>query len=540
MVVNQMEEGVALNKVKQSFIEGAFILLAAGMINRLLGFIPRMTLPRIIGAEGVGLYQLGYPLLIAVLTIITGGIPIAVAKLVAEAEAEQDKRKILSVLKAAFTILFAVSIPLTIALWALAPWIATRLLTDERVYFTLLSMCPIVILVGISSVIRGYFQGKSNMIPTALSQVAETLVRSVFVLLFAYLLLPYGVQFAAAGAMGGVLFGELVSAVILLWQLYSDHQREPSSAFQSSDRLQTAATRNNRTLGRLLAIAIPVTGSKMVGSASYFLESVMIVQSLAIAGVATAMATAQYGMLQGMVMPILLLPGVLTYSLSVSLVPSLSEAHAQNDMRTIHKRLHQSIRLALVCGVPFVVIMLVLAEPLCEILYGDPAPGQMLKWMAPFALFLYVQNPLQATLQALDKPGAALVNTFMGAAVKLILIYLFAAKLEWGMTGAVIAICCNIALVTILHWNSVHALTGFSMRFSYLWKALVVAGLMATIIYGLMYRSGLGYIPFKFAASLVCGMGVYFLGCYAVGVIQKRDLFRLPWIGVRLARRFKP
>ena len=121
----------------------------------------------------------------------------------------------------------------------------------------------------------------------------------------------------------------------------------------------------------------------------------------------------------------------------------------------------------------------------------------------------------------------------MGAAVKLILIYLFAAELEWGMTGAVIAICCNIALVTILHWNSVRALTGFSMRFSYLWKALVVAGLMATIIYGLMYRSGLGYIPFKFAASLVCGMGVYFLGCYAVGVIQKRDLFRLPWIGVR-------
>ena len=73
MVINHSEEGVALKKTRQSFIEGAAILLAAGIINRLLGFVPRMTLPRIIGAEGVGLYQMGYPLLIALTTIVTGG-----------------------------------------------------------------------------------------------------------------------------------------------------------------------------------------------------------------------------------------------------------------------------------------------------------------------------------------------------------------------------------------------------------------------------------------------------------------------------------
>ena len=457
-------------------------------------------------------------------------MPIAVAKLVAEADARRDDKQIRSILRASFAIIFAISVPLTVALWMSAPWIATRLLTDVRVYYTLLSMSPIIVLVSISAVIRGYFQGKSNMIPTALSQVAETVVRSICVLAFAYAMLPSGIHFAAAGAMVGVLIGEIVGAAILLQNIYKD--RRASRALDAvtgphRNRLPPSARRG--ALRRLLAISIPVTGSRLVGSASYFLESVMIVQSLAIAGVATAVATAQYGMLQGMVIPILLLPGVLTYSLSVSLIPSLSEASARNDMRTVHKRLHQSVRLAFVCGAPFVVMMFMLAEPLCELLYGDPAPGKMLKWMAPFALFLYVQSPLQATLQALDRPGAALVNTFVGASVKLVLIFLLAAKLKWGMPGAVVAICCNIVLVTVMHWNSVRALTGFKMRSAYVWKTAVVAGLMAAVCYGLMYRSGIDLMPMRFIAAALTGMIVYVLGLVAAGVIVKRDLHKLPW-----------
>src|SRR5690606_276978 len=136
-----------------------------------------------------------------------------------------------------------------------------------------------------------------------------------------------------------------------------------------------------------------------------------------------ALATAQYGALQGMVIPLLLLPTALTYSLSVSLIPSLSEAAANNDHRTIQKRLHQSLRLALLIGTPFAVITFVLAEPICLYLYNDTNVAGMLKWMAPVALFIYLQAPLQAALQALDKPGTALLNTFIGASIKLTLIY---------------------------------------------------------------------------------------------------------------------
>src|SRR5690606_13801063 len=116
---------------------------------------------------------------------------------------------------------------------------------------------------------------------------------------------------------------------------------------------------------------------------------------------------------------------------------------------------HQSMRLALVSGAPFAVIMYILAEPLTLYLYADESVGRLLRLMAPVALLLYFQGPLQATLQALDHAGKALFNSFFGACVKLSLIVLLAAKLQMGIIGVILAINLNIALVTMLHYISV-------------------------------------------------------------------------------------
>lgn len=207
---------------KQSFIQGTMILLAAGIINRILGFIPRIGLPRIIGPEGIGLYQMGYPFLIVVLTIITGGIPIAVAKLVAEAEAERNEARVRSIFHISLSISFTLGILFTVLCLGAAKWMTTHLFTDSRVFYTFICMSPIVVIVSVSSVIRGYFQGRQNMIPTAVSQVTETLVRSVAVLAFAYFLLPYGLHYAAAGAMLGVMIGELAAMFVLAAQYKSN------------------------------------------------------------------------------------------------------------------------------------------------------------------------------------------------------------------------------------------------------------------------------------------------------------------------------
>jgi stage V sporulation protein B len=394
-------------------------------------------------------------------------------------------------------------------------------------------MSPIIVIVSLSSVYKGYFQGRQNMIPTAVSQVCETLLRIVCVLVFANALLPYGVEYAAAGAMIGVMIGEFLGLIMLLFY-YSRNKKGYLRVTQVAIGSNKTFRTNRNIFKRIIRISTPVTASRLVGSLSYFLESIAIVQSLAIAGVATALATAQYGMLQGMIIPILLLPSALTYSLSVSLIPSLSQAAARNDMQLIHKRLHQSLRLALVTGAPFAVIMYVLADPLCFYLYKITDVSVMLKMMAPIALFMYFQAPLQAALQALDKPGNALLNTLIGATIKLGLIYLLATKPTFGILGAIMAINMNIVIVTILHWGSVSRLFKFSMHTSDFLKVGTSMLIMGTICYLIMNTSWSPSIFLRFSSASFISVIIYLICIIQFKLIQTNDFRRIPWISRRM------
>lgn len=511
------------------------ILLLASIINRILGFIPRIMLPRIIGTEGVGLYQLGYPFFLVIVTLIAGGIPLAIAKLVAEAESIGNSQRSAAILRTSLVYATAIGFLFTFICLFGAPWVSQHILTDPRVFQTFIAISPMIVIVAVSSVYRGYFQGKQNMMPSAVSSVIETVARIICVLWFSYLLLPWGIEYGAAGAMLGVVFGEIVGLAVLLWQYQRFHgkmQAKPkpdSTACTDTTVEQQSKASFFSLLRQILKVALPVTGGRLVGSMSYLLESIITARSLAIAGIATAVATSQYGALQGMVIPLMLLPGALTSSLAISLVPSLAEAQAKGDMRTIHLRLHQSIRLALVTGAPFAAIMYVLAEPLCLLLYDNVSVAGMLKVMAPIALFSYTQAPLQATLQALDKPGRALINTLIGAVVKLILIYYLASNPSLGIYGAIFAIIINIIIVTLLHGISVSKALRF--RFPPL-DIIKVGGLMiimsaaAAYLYNelvLISNQGLHFI----VTCLIAGV-IYLILAACLRLIDWHDIKRIP------------
>ncbi len=542
------ERGVVLKK--QTFIQGAMILLAAGIINRILGFIPRIALPRVIGAEGVGIYQLSYPFFIVLVTLITGGIPLAVAKLVAEADTGANRYSPQRILQVSLSFTLTLGVVFMFLCIIFAPWVTKYVLTDERVYHTFVSMSPMIAIIAVSAVYRGYFQGKQNMMPTAISSIVETIIRIVCVIWFAWLLLPHGIAQAAAGAMLGALVGEFGGMLVLLWK-YSRQKKElPLAKHQnmsnlSSKRITTETpvmkdtdTTQTGLIRRLLAISVPVTAGRLVGSLSYLAETIVTAQSLALAGISKGLATAQYGALQGMIIPLLLLPGALTSSLATSLVPSLSEASAQGDRALIHKRMHQALRLALVTGAPFSVFMYVLAEPMCLVLYNDASIGSMLKLMAPFALFIYIQAPLQAALQALDRPGKALLNTFIGAVIKITLILTLASRPEYGIFGAVIAICVNSTVVTLLHAQSVRKLLQF--RFKIMDWVKTGAGMFimgaATL---LVYEETVMILPFwvRMLLAPFVGLIVYFIVMGWTKMIDFHDLTRAPFIGSWFKRR---
>ncbi|MEX2104956.1 MAG: stage V sporulation protein B, partial [Bacilli bacterium] len=382
---------------KQTFIQGAIILAVAGLLAKILGFIPRILLPRIMGDVGVGLYQMAFPILGLMITLTTAGIPIAISKLVSEAIAQNEQKKVRHILMISLFIVGGLSIVFTPVLFFAAPLIADVLLTDERAYWPLIAMVPIVPLIGLSAVLRGYFQGKQNMRPSAIYQVVESAVRVGSITFCASLLLPYGVEYAACGAMIGVVLGELAGVLYLIWQF----RRVKWSGILAAKK--ETQLNHFSILQSIMRVAIPVTTSRLVGTVSMVIEPMLVTHSLAIAGFSIAATTAMYGRYAGMAIPILFFPFFVTYSLYVSLVPAISEAMANKNYLNVHHRLNQAIKLSLITGAPAVVLLFVLAIPITSLLYDRSEVGTLLQILAPFSLFLYLQAPLAAVLQGMDR-----------------------------------------------------------------------------------------------------------------------------------------
>ncbi|MCA0992795.1 stage V sporulation protein B [Pseudalkalibacillus hwajinpoensis] len=511
---------------KQTFLRGTLFLILAGLITKVLGFINRIVMVRVMGEEGVGLYMMAVPTLILTITLTRMGLPVAISKMVAEADAEGNRQKIKQILIVSLSITTVLSVIFTTMMIFAAPFLSKEVFTDERTFYPLVAIAPVVSIVALSSVLRGYFQGLQNMRPSAYSQVIEQIVRICLVAVLTGAFLPYGVEFAAAGAMISVVLGELASLLFMF------------SMFKMKKRIKIRSGFFNylkggrRTFNSLMKISLPTTGSQLIGSLSYFFEPIMVARSLAIAGVATTLATKQYGHLTGLAIPLLFLPTFITYSLQVSLVPAISEAHAQKQYKQIQHRLSQAIRLSMVAGGLSVVVTYIFAVPLMDIMYNAPHVAIYVQVMAPFFFFYYFQGPLAAALQALDLAKAAMINSFIGAGVKLIAIFFLASRPELGIMGAALAIVIGILLVTLLHFATLVKAIGFSLVVSDLLKgvtSIIATGFAGHFLYHSFSSSSTDLFGTVLAISVTSI--IYLVILLLLGLINRHDLRRMPFIG---------
>jgi len=517
--------------MRQTFIKGTLIILVASFITRILGFVYRILLSRIIGAEGMGLYQMAYPTITVAFTLVTGGLPVAIAKLVAEAQARKEHEKIRTILRQSLAIVLALSLLCAGGMFLAAPGL-TRLLNDPRAHAVILAMIPVLPVTGVAAVFRGYFQGKQNMIPSAVSVTVEQVIRIGLSIWLAWRHSPYGVAAATAGAMLGMVGGELCGLLTLLWQYRRERpdRSPPSAPLPAADKAES--------LSALVRLSVPITASRLVGTVSYFLEPILVAQSLAAAGFAYTEATGMYGQLAGMAIPLLLFPTVLTYALSVSLVPAVSEMAALRNRARIRQRVRQSMRLALLVGVPFSLLLTVLAEPICTLVYGTPEVGRLLQMMAPFSLFLYFQGPLNATLQGLGQARAAMLNSFAGAVVKFIAILLLATRPSFGIAGVAVAIVLSFICVTILHWYSVARRIGNALSGGDFLKVGASCAVMGIAVHLLDPLTAQLPLLSRTFALTIFGFVSYGAGLLLFGAVTQRDVARLPKVGPFLSRWF--
>ena len=514
---------------KQSLVKGAFVLTIAAFISKILVLANSIVQARVLGSEGIGLKMMVMPFMGLMITLTTIGLPVAISRLVAGAEAQRNGAKIKKILVVSLVTTSILSLVVVSISILSGNIFSSYFLMDERSYYSFMALIPIIPIVAISGVLKGYFRGMQTMNPIAISQVIEQMARIGFTYYLVQRLIPYGIEYAAAGAVASSVIGETFSLVFLMVMFKLSHQIK----LRIPNYIWKKALRGKDIFAELLQTALPTTGNGLIFSVSKAIQPIVITKSLAVAGISSVMITKQYGMLTGYVMPLLFFPGFINQSLGVTLVPAISEANANNNPRLIQRRLYQAICVALSVGVPSTILLYLFGNELMTVVYNSPQAAPLLKFIAPFFLFYYLQTPLQSALVGVGQAKVAMLNNMISKGTTLLLIYPLSSSLRLGIYGVILAISIGVILETLLHAFFVFKLIGFYVK---LWEMTKIA--LAGISMGLSGKMAFTYLyngPLKLGSammiSLLFAILIYLIILVYMKVIRRDDILRIPLVG---------
>lgn len=561
---------------KKSFVKGAGILAISGLIVKIIGAVFRIPLMNIIGSEGIGLYQMAYPIYAFLLVASTAGLPVAISKMVSEELALGNYYGGYRIFRISRRLLTLVGIITSVILFA-GSGLISKIQGNPKSIYPLMAISPALFFVSIMSAYRGYFQGMHVMHPTALSQIVEQLGKLIIGLTLAALWLPKGPEYAAAGAIVGVTLSE-VAALALLLGIFRKEKKVILHNARLTYRTHYQAPSQD-IIRRLIEIAIPVTiGASImplvnmsdqiivvnrlapivdkIANVPYNLESFIefamekgaqIPAGLTLESIPTSMptvhteyvkmiATRLYGVLTGGVNTLINFPAVLTIALAMSLVPAISESHALKDKKGVISKTTLGIRLTLLVGLPAAVGLGVLAEPILRALYRLPEweyiyGRELLITLCVGVVFLTLVQSLTAMLQGVGKVGIPVRNLLIGALFKVVITFVLVGNPLWNIQGAALGTVACYGIAAILNFLSVIKYTGikFSLM-DFIIKPTIssaVMGLAVYFTYGIFLAKTSSNI-LSLGLSIIIGVLVYTIMLPITNTITEEDLKALP------------
>ena len=495
------------NKNK-SFIGGTLILGIAGLIIKVLGAAFRIPLGNIIGAEGMGYYQKAYPIYNLFLTLAIAGIPTAIARLVAERYAVHRPKEAYKVFRSSFYLLLCTGIVTSSALILSAKWLTGAYLSTPKAYYCMIAIAPALLFCPLMSAYRGFFQGRQNMKPTAVSQVVEQIFRVALGLGLAILLLPKGVEYAAAGASFGATAGGVFGFLGIAY-VYLRNKKEIVSEFEDSTEGKTSSTK--KILKEILVIAVPITIGSAVLPIMNTIDMMVVGKRLMAIGYSAEVANSLYGELTGFAQPMINFPQVLTQAVSISMVPLVASAFMRKETDFMQDSIRLGIRYTMIIAVPCAIGMSVLSKPILMLLY----PGQResainaapcLSILAISVIFLGLTHALTGILQGVGKQIIPVRNLAIGAIAKVCVTFLLTGIPSLNVKGAAFGTLTAYAVSAILDFIGVIKYTG--TKFDYkltVFKPVLSAAVMGAVVFG-AYR--LVSLHFGNAISSVIAIGV--------------------------------
>lgn len=419
---------------KNLFLKSTIILILGGIITKILGFVIRIIYTRIVGAEVIGLYSLVMPTYSLLITIATLALPTTISKLVAE-----GKHNNLQIITTSTILIMLINFFVVIFMLFSAKFIAYNLLHEERCYLLIIAMSLTFPIISISSIIKGYFYGRQNMVPNVVSNIIEQLVRGLLIYLFVPSIMAYSDIFAAASLFFFSFLEEVVSIFVNLLFLPKNIQIKPSSL-----------TFNKSILKNILNISLPTVSSRLIGNVGYFFEPIILTNLLLLNGYTNNYIVLEYGAYNAYTMTILTVPSFFITAISSSLIPEISKNYLKRNYPALKKRLKEALGFALFIGISYSFILVFFGKNILFALYNTTMGLNYIKVLIPFFPLFYIEAILMSYLQALDKAKITMIITIIGVLVKLLSLCL-ATFFHIGMYALVISEIVNILVVVSLN-----------------------------------------------------------------------------------------
>lgn len=444
---------------KSRILSGALLLTAAGVLSRIIGFFYRIFLSRTFGAENIGIYQLISPVMALAYSLSVAGFQTAISRITATAGAAKGSKKSSSaenlrgytVLAAGMMLSLLFSICIACFVYFHCEEIAVRFLLEARCAPLLKILALSFPVSSIHSCVSGYFYGKKSAGFPAFSQLFEQLVRvgSVLFLCNAFFVENAGKTPNISIAVMGMVIGEIASAVLSLLYLWlcfqkADRSLSASKEFPVPERVFSVPA----LFPELFMMALPLSAGRIIQNLLQSIESIAIPDRLRMFGLDTASALSEYGILTGMSLPFILFPTALTGSIAVMLLPTVSEAQALHQERTIARAVHRSVRYCLLLGFFCLGFFLLSGPALGRFVFHQEKAGSYLQILGFMCPFLYMNSTLSSILHGL---GKTMQSFFYGVASLLVrLAFVFLCIPVVGIKGYLWALLASQLLLSLL------------------------------------------------------------------------------------------
>ncbi|MGN7471435.1 putative polysaccharide biosynthesis protein [Brevibacillus sp. SAFN-007a] len=527
---------MAQEKASVQFVKGAAILGVAGLVSKLLGAVYRIPYQNIAGDIGLYVYMQVYPLYTTLLILATAGFPIAISKIVSERIAIGDALGARRAFRVASISLVVLGLFFFVLLYGGAPVIA-RFMGDEHLTTPLRAVAWSLPLVPMAAILRGYFQGHQNMMPTGVSQVIEQLIRVIFILLAAFWAMNVyqDAYLAGTGAVFAAFPGGVAAILVLLWYWRRDKQGAQLIPEQTQ-RAGVSTWTNRQVLRSLLMYAVPICMGALVLPLIPLVDSITVVNMLQLSGTPEDMAKLLKGAFdRGQ--PLIQFGTFFATSLSLALVPAISEAVAQRQHHMIVSRSEIAIRLTFLLGLPASFGLALLAEPINVMLYGDSNGTEALAVQSFTIMFATLSIASAGILQGLGRVMRPARNLFIGVLVKLVLN--LALVPLWGIAGAALSTVIAYLVAMGLNVLAVKKYTGaqVGLRQTVLkpFLSVLVMSVVVLLVEGgasaLLGMAGMSERLFQTGVGLLsvgAGAVVYVLALLKTGGLTRNDIHFLP------------